>query len=120
MATGLPIVATRVGGIPEIIEDGATGWLVEPESPSALAEAAIELISSPDLRSRLSTRAREAVQQRFTVQIQAQRYLRLYERLLASEILADDWGTDMITTPAWPFNETNIRSNVHWPIESNH
>lgn len=39
MAHGLPVVATRVGGLPEIVEEGRTGWLVEPESPAALARA---------------------------------------------------------------------------------
>jgi glycosyltransferase involved in cell wall biosynthesis len=83
MATGVPVVATRAGGVPEIIDDGVTGRLVAPESPSQLAEAARELIDSPSLRIEMGKQAREAVRRRFTVQAQAQRYLELYEQLLA-------------------------------------
>jgi glycogen synthase len=79
----VPVVATRAGGVPEIIDDGVTGRLVAPESPSQLAEAAGELLDSPSLRIEMGKQAREAVCRRFTVQAQAQRYLELYEQLIA-------------------------------------
>jgi glycosyltransferase involved in cell wall biosynthesis len=50
MASGLAVVASRVGGLPEIVEEGRTGWLVTPESPQALAEAILDAASN---RSRL-------------------------------------------------------------------
>ena len=54
MASGLPVVATRVGGLPEVVSDGETGLLAEPENPAALASAMIRVLSDSALRSRLS------------------------------------------------------------------
>jgi glycosyltransferase involved in cell wall biosynthesis len=84
MATGVPVVATRVGGIPEIIDDGITGRLTATESPTQLADAVRELIDSPSMRAEMGKQARDAVRQRFIVQLQARRYLDLYEQLAAT------------------------------------
>ncbi len=59
MATGLPVVATRVGGIPELIEDGRTGLLVDPEDPGAVAEALTELLNDEPRRRTMGLRARD-------------------------------------------------------------
>ncbi|MEK7165035.1 MAG: glycosyltransferase family 4 protein [Patescibacteria group bacterium] len=61
MAAGLPIVATNVGGIPEIIKDGQTGLLVPPKNPEKLAAAIGRLIDDPGLRNKLATNARKKV-----------------------------------------------------------
>ena len=61
MATGLPCIATRVGGIPEWIRDGENGLLVPPEDPEALAEAILRLSGDPALRDLLGRRARETI-----------------------------------------------------------
>ncbi len=58
MAAGLPIVANRVGGVPEILEDGVTGLMVEPRNPEAMAKTIFQLLSNADLRSRLGSAAR--------------------------------------------------------------
>jgi glycosyltransferase involved in cell wall biosynthesis len=60
-ASGLPVVATTVGGIPEIVVDGETGLLVPPEDPAALARALERLIADPGLRSRLGTAGRRRI-----------------------------------------------------------
>jgi glycosyltransferase involved in cell wall biosynthesis len=61
MATGLPCIATDVGGIPEWIENGKTGLLIPPCTPEKVAEAILTLAADPTLRSRLGSAAREIV-----------------------------------------------------------
>ena len=58
MAAGLPIAANRVGGVPEILEDGVTGLMVEPRNPHAMAQALLQLLSDAELRSRLGEAAK--------------------------------------------------------------
>jgi len=65
---GLPCVATRVSGIPELIEDGATGLLVAPEAPEDLARALASLIRDPARRRALGEAGRRRVQERFGLQ----------------------------------------------------
>jgi glycosyltransferase involved in cell wall biosynthesis len=66
MACGCAVVATSVGGIPEIITDGVDGVLVPPDSPQALAAALALLLGDPALVRRLGDRARETIRQRFS------------------------------------------------------
>ena len=54
---GLPVVATRVGGIPDLIQDGGTGFLVDPERPDETAERLVTILSNPDLIARMSRAA---------------------------------------------------------------
>jgi glycosyltransferase involved in cell wall biosynthesis len=61
MASGLPCIATSVGGIPEWIEHNVTGILIEPRSPEQIAGAILSLARDPALRKRLGTAARDAV-----------------------------------------------------------
>lgn len=63
MASGLPIVATDVGGNPELVKDGKGGYLVEPENPSALAEAVISLIEEKDMRDKMGRFNRKYIQE---------------------------------------------------------
>lgn len=53
LASGVPVVSTNVGGIPYLVEHGQTAWLCEPESPRALADGVLELLSKPGLRRKL-------------------------------------------------------------------
>ncbi len=62
-ASGLPVVATDVGGIPEIVVDGETGLLVPPEDPASLAKALERLIGDPGLRSRLGAAGRLRIEE---------------------------------------------------------
>jgi glycosyltransferase involved in cell wall biosynthesis len=66
MATGLPAVATRVGGIPEIVVDGETGLLVAPHDPGALAEAVERLAADPGLRRRMGAAGRARAEKLFS------------------------------------------------------
>jgi len=63
MAAGLPVIATRVGGVPEIVEDGVTGLLVPPGDTEALARAIALLTTDPSLRASMGQAGREAAAQ---------------------------------------------------------
>jgi glycosyltransferase involved in cell wall biosynthesis len=67
MACGLPVVASRVGGIPEVVRDGVEGLLVPPGSPAALATALGRLVADPVERQLMGARARERITSRFTI-----------------------------------------------------
>lgn len=77
MAQGLPIVASRVGGIPELIEDGQTGLLVPPGDASALAAVLTRVTADAALRARLGARARQAAAT-YTPEAMAAAYAALY------------------------------------------
>jgi glycosyltransferase involved in cell wall biosynthesis len=64
-AMGIPVVATRVGGIPEVVKDGVTGLLVEPEDDEALANALIQLLNNAELRHTFGRQGRENVLEHF-------------------------------------------------------
>jgi colanic acid/amylovoran biosynthesis glycosyltransferase len=68
MASGLPVVASRLSGIPELVEDGKQGLLVEPGEARALAEALLRLQHSPCLRHQLGREGRVRVQNEFDLQ----------------------------------------------------
>lgn len=79
LACGTPVVASRVGGIPETVEDGETGLLVAPGNPGALARALARVCEDGELRSRLSAEGRAVAEQRFSLARQTASYLALYE-----------------------------------------
>ena len=78
-ACGLPIVATRVGGVPEVASDGEEAVLVPPNSPEALASACAEVLASADLRGRLGASARARAQRERDAAIMARQYEKLFE-----------------------------------------
>jgi glycosyltransferase involved in cell wall biosynthesis len=65
MAAGLPVVASNVGGLPEVVDHGRTGWLVPPGDPDALAARIAELLSDRDLRLRMGHEGRDRVTEKF-------------------------------------------------------
>ena len=82
MAAGLPIVATAVGGIPEVVVDGETGFLVPPEDPEALASAITRLIEDSVLRKKFGKAGYKRVKQHFNIQEASRRTEELYFSLL--------------------------------------
>jgi len=82
MACGLPVVATRVGGIPEYVAEGETGLLVPPRDPQALAAAIESLIVDPARREALGRAGRRRVEERFTAERMVAQTVQLYRRLL--------------------------------------
>ncbi|MEQ8966352.1 MAG: glycosyltransferase [Azospirillaceae bacterium] len=83
MAAGLPAIGTRHGGIPELIEDGATGYLVPERDPAALAFRIAGLIESPDLWGAFARRARAKVEAEFDVPAVTDRLVDIYRQCLS-------------------------------------
>ena len=81
-AAGTPVVATRIGGIPEVVEDGRTGLLVQPEDPRALAAALAAVLRDGAAARERAARARRLVEERFSHRASVGRLLALYEELL--------------------------------------
>lgn len=79
MASGLAVVATNVGGNPEALECGQNGLLVSPYAPVELAEAVLKLISDSRLRNHLGSRARSAVQGRYSINAMVNAHIALYQ-----------------------------------------
>jgi len=78
MALGKPVVATRVGGIPELIQDGVTGILVPPADPDSLANACLDLIRKPSIAEELGRRAQHQVEAHFTAEKMLEDLLKVY------------------------------------------
>ncbi len=83
MAAGLPVVASAVGGVPELVVDGETGLLVPPGDEDALAEALARLLADPALRRRLGAAGHARALERFDVGGFRRAHVELYERLLS-------------------------------------
>lgn len=83
MAMGKPVVVTRVGGIPEAVESGVNGLMVEPERPGEIAKAILRVLGDSTLRARLGSAARRTVCDRFDAADMNARYEALYRRLLS-------------------------------------
>lgn len=82
MAARKPIVASKVGGVPEMIEHGANGFLIPPADPARLAEACIQLLQNPSQAQAMADTGWQIVQRRFNIQQQAHVLGHLYQELL--------------------------------------
>lgn len=80
-ATATPVVATRVGGVPEVVEDGETGLLCDPRQPAELADAIDRLASDPETRATLGANGRTAVEADYSWDQMYDRYERYLERI---------------------------------------
>lgn len=80
-AAGVPVVATAVGGTPEVVADGESGFLVPPGRPAALARKIAVLLRNPSLRERMGGAGRARMRERFTFDAQADAYLKLFASL---------------------------------------
>jgi len=94
MAAGKPVVATRVGGIPELVSDAATGLLVPPMNPQALTEAISKLLSQPGLAQQMGEKGRGRVRKDFTVEQMAKKNEDFYY-----ELLEDQFAPHLLSSP---------------------
>ena len=84
MAMGLPIVATRIAGIPEVVEDGTNGFLVPPQAPAALADALQRCCEDVALRRRLGEAALAGTRQKHSFGVCARTIGRIYENIIGN------------------------------------
>jgi starch synthase len=87
-AFGKPVVATAVGGIPEVVDHGETGYLVPPRDPESLAEAIVALLRDPDLRKRMGRRALEKAASELSWSNIARKTMQVYRK--AASACADN------------------------------
>jgi glycosyltransferase involved in cell wall biosynthesis len=85
MATGLPVISTRVGGVPSVLDEGQTGFLVPPRDTQALRDRVAQLRADPAGSRALGDRARAAAIARFSAERMQREYLDLYARVLGRE-----------------------------------
>jgi glycosyltransferase involved in cell wall biosynthesis len=85
LASGCPVVATRVGGVPDVVEDGIDGFLVEPGDLGAIADRLARLADDPELRARMGVAGREHVLPRYAVERLIDDVDGLYRTLLAQK-----------------------------------
>jgi glycosyltransferase involved in cell wall biosynthesis len=84
MKHGVPVVVTGVGGNPEVVVDGLTGYLVPPRDPGAFADRVIALLRNPDLRHQMGDAARGRIADKFDIRKTAEAYLDVYRGVLGA------------------------------------
>jgi len=80
MATALPVIATRVGGNPELVEEGASGLLVDSDDRDSLVTALEYYLDHPDIARRHGAHGRERVEAHYSMQAMVDAYDRIYQR----------------------------------------
>jgi len=82
MALGKPVIGSRIGGIPEQIEDGKTGFLFEMGNADELAEKMMILASDKELRKKMGRAAREKLERKYSLDVHCTKLMEIYEELL--------------------------------------
>lgn len=82
MSTGLPVIATNVGGNVEVVKEGITGMLVPPETPAAITEAILEYYRNTDLIIKHGKAARQQIETSFSMEAMTKGYLQVYDKAL--------------------------------------
>jgi glycosyltransferase involved in cell wall biosynthesis len=84
LASSIPVVATRVGGLPDIVRDGETGWLVPPRDPRALADAILDALSHPEEARRRAERGAKLVRELLDAERTGREVAAFYDRILSA------------------------------------
>ncbi|MGH7994054.1 MAG: glycosyltransferase, partial [Limisphaerales bacterium] len=88
---GVPVLAANVGGIPDLIQDGATGMLCDPKSATSMAAGVQRLLSSEALCTQLSQNGRDQAAKKFHPAVVAERHVAIYEEVLREARLHFDF-----------------------------
>jgi glycosyltransferase involved in cell wall biosynthesis len=94
-AAGVPVVATAVGGTPEVVEDGRSGYLVPPGNPGDMATRILDLLGSEAKRQSMGQQGRQRVQSDFTFESQSLQYLKLFDSLSRGR-RRDSWSATSV------------------------
>jgi glycosyltransferase involved in cell wall biosynthesis len=114
MACGTPVVGFAVGGIPDMVRPGVTGLLVPPQDVDALRSAIEELLHDPVRRAAMASTCRRVAVEEYALELQARRYLDLYQTVLASHRSPQQFtGRDVahesilpVTVNSWKYKRT--------------
>lgn len=82
MAAAKPIVATRVGGVAELLDDGKFGVIVHPSDPNGLAEGILNMLNNPDIATKMGETGRKAAMSRYRIDTLIKNIINLYQQLL--------------------------------------
>ena len=82
MACGTPMVSFKVGGVPDLVRPGITGYLAAPEDTEDFANGIVELLEDEKVREQMSQNCREIAVEEYPLELQARRYVELYSQLL--------------------------------------
>jgi len=82
MAAGVPVLASAIGGVPDLIEDGVTGLLCDPQRPETFRNATAKFLEDPDFARRIAATAKKKARQRFHPLVIAQNHLEIYQQVL--------------------------------------
>jgi starch synthase len=95
MAVGLPVVASATGGIPEVVVDGVTGFLVAPRDDAAMAAAIVTLLKDPDLRQRMGQAGLARARELFSADRMLKETLKVYRRVALRPQVEDDQESEV-------------------------
>ncbi|BBD69178.1 group 1 glycosyl transferase [Nostoc commune NIES-4072] len=85
MACGTPMVSFKIGGVPDLVRPGITGYLAEPEDALDFCSGIVKLLEDKELRDRMSENCRTIVLKEYSLELQAQRYIELYQQVLSQK-----------------------------------
>ena len=83
-AAGIPVIASNVGGVPDLVEDGRTGLLTDPARPETMSKALARLLEDPALAKQLAEEGRSQAKARFHPKVIAEKHLEIYREVIAS------------------------------------
>ncbi len=107
MACGVPVVATDVGAVREVVEDGVTGFVVPPLDPQAIAHATLRLLDDAELRARMGEAARRRAVERYDVEVCADTHVQAFEAAIAHHRLRRAVDFDGESRPVEPVRDAS-------------